>query len=304
MVLEEFGKVGGQRSAYFQAAYQAVEDSLKSGGPFKGALYWQNYVPGQDDPVAGGVGKFGVLPSDPAFGVAAGNAAALRQQVGSSGQCSKKAPGVTLCTRQGCAQRAGLGARAPLALRSLQGRSASPLFHACRYEGPGCELDIDECVRGTSGCGPGSVCTNTNGSFACAPAPASDAALLQFWTDPSGKGQACDIGVHIQYPKNVTGWVDDPTGSFDRNNATAGGFGSRAPVTPAQCAAACDNAPGCEMFTFNAALKQCFLKAKQCPLRDGCQVGAQRCTSLCLSLLSCMLNPGHAETRSFLYVHL
>ena len=104
VVLEEFGKVGGQHSAYFQAAYQAVVDSLRAGGPLKGALYWQNYVPGQTDPAAGGVGKFGVLSSDQAFAVAAANAATVRKLAGSAGRCSKKAPGVTVCAKEGCAR--------------------------------------------------------------------------------------------------------------------------------------------------------------------------------------------------------
>ena len=33
----------------------------------------------------------------------------------------------------------------------------------CRYEGPGCTIDIDECVRGTAGCNPNAVCVNKPG---------------------------------------------------------------------------------------------------------------------------------------------
>lgn len=141
---------------------------------------------------------------------------------------------------------------------------------------------------------------------------------------PSHRLQACDLGFDVPYPRNVAGWVDDPTGSFDRVNFTAvrqgppagscrhaptewllrvaslyplacllalscataqilrmiwwhmlkhpappkaravprwqGGVGSRTPVSVAQCALACKAAPGCEMFTYNSVLQQCFLK--------------------------------------------
>lgn len=41
-------------------------------------------------------------------------------------------------------------------------------MHVCRYEGPGCNIDVNECVRGTSGCAAHAGCTNTDGSFVCA----------------------------------------------------------------------------------------------------------------------------------------
>ena len=37
-----------------------------------------------------------------------------------------------------------------------------------RYEGPACDIDINECVRGTAGCAANAGCTNSNGSFSCA----------------------------------------------------------------------------------------------------------------------------------------
>lgn len=46
LLLEEFG-AGGNRDAYFRAAFDAVQASLASGGPLKGALFWQWYAPGQ-----------------------------------------------------------------------------------------------------------------------------------------------------------------------------------------------------------------------------------------------------------------
>ena len=37
-----------------------------------------------------------------------------------------------------------------------------------RFEGPACDVDINECVRGTANCAANSTCTNSNGSFSCA----------------------------------------------------------------------------------------------------------------------------------------
>jgi hypothetical protein len=59
-------------------------------------------------------------------------------------------------------------------------------------------------------------------------------------------------------------------------------------VSVGQCAVACKAAPGCEMFTFNSVLQNCFLKAKQCPLRNNCQARlAWRPAALGSSVAAC-----------------
>lgn len=55
LIIEEFG-AEQNRDAYFKAAFDEVETSLKSGGPLKGALFWQYYAPGQVRRVAGQTG--------------------------------------------------------------------------------------------------------------------------------------------------------------------------------------------------------------------------------------------------------
>ena len=54
-----------------------------------------------------------------------------------------------------------------------------------------------------------------------------------------------------------------------------GGFGSRVPVTLGECALACQGAPGCDAFTYNAVQQGCFLKTAQCPLRNNCQASGE-----------------------------
>lgn len=85
LVLEEFGKTNTpDRDEYFKAAYEAVEQSMQEGGPLRGALYWQHYVPGQttewyeQDPVRG---PWGVYREDSAHQYAVSNAAAVKAKM-------------------------------------------------------------------------------------------------------------------------------------------------------------------------------------------------------------------------------
>ncbi len=39
--------------------------------------------------------------------------------------------------------------------------------YACRYEGPTCSIDVNECVRATGGCLANAGCINLPGSFRC-----------------------------------------------------------------------------------------------------------------------------------------
>ena len=37
----------------------------------------------------------------------------------------------------------------------------------CRYEGPNCDVDINECVRAMAGCSAHAGCINVKGSYKC-----------------------------------------------------------------------------------------------------------------------------------------
>ncbi|PRW59651.1 nitrilase 2 isoform A [Chlorella sorokiniana] len=265
LIVEEFG-AQTNRDAIFKAVYDAVESSLRSGGALKGAMFWQAYVPGQTASrgEGGGAGKFGVYPGSSTFDLVKATAAAVQQlSSGPASSCSKEGP----------------PAAGPCADKG--------------FEGPGCDIDKNECVRSTAGCGRGAVCLNKQGGFSCEcplgstgdgkagcanDTAAAGAALGAFFNDP--KGQACDKGQDVPFPQNAVGWADDLTGVFDRNEAFKGGFGSRVPVTLEQCALACQGAPGCDMFTYNAVQQGCFLKTGQCPLRNNCQDPELICSSV------------------------
>ena len=53
-----------------------------------------------------------------------------------------------------------------IAAKQLCDSSRSALLW-CRYEGPNCDVDVDECVRATAGCSPHASCLNSKGGFTC-----------------------------------------------------------------------------------------------------------------------------------------
>lgn len=203
LILEEFGKKPSNRDSYYKTAYDAVTSSLKTGGILKGALFWQFYIQGEtaSKGEGGGPGQFGVYDTDSAFGIVKSNAATVTGlNAGRASSCSKKA-----------------------------NIAAIPECPA-GYEGPNCNIDINECARGTADCGTGALCINAQGGYNCTcplgttgsgstgcanDTSALNAALSKFWNDPSG--QSCDKGMDIPYPQNAAGWLEDPTGTFERD---------------------------------------------------------------------------------------
>ena len=81
--MEEFGKFPEDRDTFFRDTYDAVLASASSGGPLKGAAFWQWYDDGQMGTAeeGGGAGSFGIRHNDSTFGLIRGNAAAMRKWV-------------------------------------------------------------------------------------------------------------------------------------------------------------------------------------------------------------------------------
>ena len=268
LIFEEFGKEAKDREIFYKAAYDAVDKSLKSGGPLKGALFWQLY--GNDEAASvgegGGAGKFGVYEGDPVFKLAVQNAEVVKDLSTEVTECSAKAK--------------------PLNLPDCPPG----------YEGPACDVDINECARGLAKCGTGAVCINTKGSYDCecplgstgngktACDDTAAAVELDDFSHEAG-GQACDSGKDIPYPKEAAGWIEDPTGLYDKQDWRSapgiepGALGSRGPVSAAQCAAACKVAQGCTSFTYNDVQEGCYLKTDQCAERNSCKQKAEVCQS-------------------------
>eukprot|EP00884_Botryococcus_braunii_P009399 jgi/Botrbrau1/18460/Bobra.0072s0043.1 len=278
VILEEFGKwvkAGtsadqAQRVAVYQAVYQQILQSASSGGAIKGSAFWSFLDQGQVAPLAegGGSGLYGIRLSDPGFSLIRQNAVDMKRLASSVPQCSLRS---SLPAVNGCQSSR---------IRGLPGTG---------YEGPSCNIDINECVRQTDDCSPNSACINTNGGFKCqcywgysgnsctTPGPELGRLSAAYETDGPAR-VACDEGQNVVYPETAPGFLYDPTGSINKNPALAGGYGSLAPVSVSQCQIACETAqPACTAFSYNSVLQQCFLKSGA--RRSTCQSQEQTCES-------------------------
>lgn len=105
---------------------------------------------------------------------------------------------------------------------------APTLLRCRRYEGPRCDQDINECVRGTSGCHPNATCTNAAGGYACHCRPdwsgdgfscsynavAHRSMQQGYLTEGAGR-LACSEGAGVLYPEAAPGFAYDPTGALE-----------------------------------------------------------------------------------------
>ncbi|KAL4859907.1 Mannan endo-1 [Chlorella vulgaris] len=258
LLMEEFGVWGGDSSEqqlYYRLVYDTIAENARAGGPCAGSLFWVWYAEGQKAPAEeGGLasGLFGVFESNTAtWSLIAGFASTMNDLSGGAAvACTADSP--VAAVPPACSSKEGIG-----------------------YEGPACNIDINECARQTAGCHPDAACTNTPGSFACrcfdgyegdgascSPTAALPAVQAEYVTD--GKAQlACSEGSNLVYPEGTPGYQYDPTGALERvkEGGQQGGFGSRTDVEPVSCMLACNAAPGCNSFAYNPTASKCFLKA-------------------------------------------
>eukprot|EP00210_Caulerpa_lentillifera_P001222 g1178.t1 len=278
VLLEEFGKIVrpegppvADRNLFFDIVFDEVKKGIEK-GPLKGALFWQWYDNGQLAPIeeGGGSGKYGVYQGDEAFSKVVNFA----QYINAANQEAVKdcsSPGPSVSTPPSCKRTA---------VNGIPGTG---------YEGLVCDIDINECVRGTAGCASTAGCINTEGSFKCqcyigykgdgfrcVETSALKKLNKDYFTE--GEGQlACNEGDNIEYPIAAPGFVYDPTGSVNKNEFLRGKYGSRKDITLQDCQIACDTAKGCDSFAYNPTLKQCFLKS--CPSNKVCQGEETICVS-------------------------
>ncbi|CAD7701855.1 unnamed protein product [Ostreobium quekettii] len=283
VILEEFGKIvqpegpfEPDRVKFFQIVYDEVLKQMDGGkGALKGANFWQWYDEGQVAPVeeGGGAGLYGIFASDETFGLIKAFTDTVNGMGGNTVEgCTKDRSSSVKSKVKECKKKR---------VNGLEGTG---------YEGPKCKIDINECVRGTAGCHANAGCINTDGGFTCQCHPGYEGdgqsvceetaslAEIQAQYTTAGPGiLACEEGEDVQYPIGAPGFVYDPTGSVDLNEFTKGQFGSREDTTILDCQLACEMAEGCDSFSFNPTLKQCFLKS--CPSQDTCEGEETICTS-------------------------
>ncbi len=246
----------------------------------------QFFAPGQRAPAEEGGqhgGLFGVFENSPTWILVADFAARMAALSGARappGACPPEprpgapppAPPETACAHTRVSGRPGTGA-----------------------EGVGCALDINECARGTADCHPLAACADLPGGYACrcfpghegdgatcAPLPAALAAVEARYVTGAPGEVACAEGESLAYPPGAPGFAYDALGALERPAGShfAGGRGSRTPASPLGCMLACEAAPRCDAFAFNAQQRRCFLKALPPGGGGGtCLVGADACTS-------------------------
>ncbi|CAK0739538.1 hypothetical protein CVIRNUC_001174 [Coccomyxa viridis] len=265
LLFEEFGKwlnasVGAtmvQRDEIFATIFDESEQIMNQpDSALKGLGFWELVADGQEAPYieGGGKGLYGIDPTnDTTFALVCENVDFLNQKSGQSLSSCQSKPGPTYNSTCSSTEVNGLDGTG--------------------YEGPHCDIDINECVRKTDNCGANSTCSNLPGSFTCT-----------CWRGFSGDGHTCQetpavedlvnqysltamegpLLCDVLYPTNAPGYVDDPTGSVARSAAKQGGTANRAPVLSlTQCLIACESAPGCSVATYSPGDQNCFLKG--CP---------------------------------------
>jgi mannan endo-1,4-beta-mannosidase len=269
-VLGEFGAWGDRvniasRDGWYRLIYDLLAHDARTGGPVRGALFWQWFAPGQVAPAeemgAGPGGLFGLYETDPAFRHVEAFTQTMQeltqQRSTGGGACGASGPAVVPAPDCSATRVDGI--------------------EGTGKEGPVCSVNINECARGTAWCHPDAVCTDLDGSFTCTcplgyigngfdctPSLELSTIAVRYFT--FGEGQlACDEGRDVPWPAFAPGFAYDLT--LESNVAKSGQakedevLGSRAAVDPLRCVLACEMAAGCDSFSFNSLQKKCFLKA-------------------------------------------
>ena len=256
-----FGKSGtssdeATRNQFYQLIYSIIQQDAQSGGPSAGALFWLYYADGQVAPESKGPteGTYPIFDSDATFQTIDGFTASMRALTGQAVAGCSVPNGVQLPALKNCSST------------WVNGRPGTGM------EGPTCQTDINECVRGTAGCAAvGSACVNTEGGYECSCtlgyqgdgfSCAATAALQALQANYSTAGQAqlaCQEGSDVPYPEGAPGFAYDPTGGAGVLNG-ASSAASLVSVQPVDCMAACTQAGDCTSFSYNPTLQKCFLK--------------------------------------------
>ncbi|KAL4519468.1 hypothetical protein Ndes2526A_g01925 [Nannochloris sp. 'desiccata'] len=309
LLVEEFGAWGvgaymEQRTQWYKLVYDILAEDARQGGPTMGALFWQWFAQGQKAPReegGGDGGLFGVFETDETWGEVEKFTKVMHELNNNNNSTSDSLPGggnTASCSAAFTARKAGDFAENRSGSGALDA-SPVPDCSATRvnnkegtgYEGIACNIDINECARGTSECSPNASCINTAGSYLCScyqgytgdgktctHSTSYKSMIDEYTTLGSGK-TACQEGKDVVYPFNAPGFSDDVIDALEKHidSPWKGGVGSRVPVGPEQCMIACSTAPGCDSFSYNPNQKRCFLKSGAIP--EICETADTVCTS-------------------------
>lgn len=258
------GDTQADREKYMKLIFDDIEKYMSDpNSPLQGSMFWQWYWDGQVAPESegGAGGLYGIYESDPSFDIIKDNVAFIKRLntpiEGCDISSAKAAPVQSLpdCSASNVDGLAGTGA-----------------------EGLKCDLDINECVRGTANCDPNGVCINTEGGFKCECPYGYDGDGTTCSEDPDildeleGKyftsegALSCKEAIPVDWPENGPGYLYDPLKSYEYFADMNGGqVGARGSVSLRECMISCEMVETCESFVYNPVQQKCFLGRGQCP---------------------------------------
>jgi mannan endo-1,4-beta-mannosidase len=309
LLVEEFGAWGvgsylEQRTQWYKLVYDILAEDARQGGPTMGALFWQWFAQGQKAPReegGGDGGLFGLFDSDETWSEVEKFTQIMRELNNNNSYTNSSRSSAFTCSASSSSPVAA--EKAGDFDNSSKSRTAdtSPVPDCSHtrvkgrdgtgYEGISCDIDINECARGTADCSPNAACVNTAGGYLCScylgypgdgkscVASSDYTTLINEYTTLGPGKTACQEGQDVVYPFNAPGFADDVIDALERhtNSLWKGGVGSRVHVTPEQCMIACSTAPGCDSFSYNPSQRRCFLKSGAMP--EICETADTVCTS-------------------------
>ena len=254
LLLEEWGAFPANRDSFMRSTFTQIEDAMKSGG-LQGSAFWQWYLEGQEAAVTegGGGGLYGIYETDPIWSRIVDNAR-FTQDLN-----AQTIPGCSLADAK---------------------KADVPPLPACDagQEGPSCERNVNECLRGLDSCDKNAACVDTDGSFTCecyygyagdGSTCTKDMAAIaelesKYYANP--KATSCQVNIPVPYPVTAPGGLYDPLDSQQYVIDIYGGHrGSGSNVTLTDCMIACEMDPSCESFVINEVQQKCLLARGQCP---------------------------------------
>eukprot|EP00887_Chlorella_sp_A99_P004834 scaffold4.g4834.t1 len=246
----------------------AAEDDRDAVGGIKGGAYFQSFVNGTRASwlTQSAGGRWGIFPGS--------STAALLQNFSS----------------KVAALNGGAAFACPEGVPALDSALFEQRVCPSGWEGPSCDVDINECSRGTHQCSPNAACVNTAGGYSC-----------QCWTGWSNSGspagRTCNqntltllsidssfytnnkvreeelphfFTLHQPSPHFPSPAHPPPAGYFDGRPDQ-----SRLNVTLLECKVACRTAApaGCTGLFYDSLQQRCFLKKARrdlCPTDSAC----------------------------------
>ena len=316
LIMSEFGawghseKMVRERDVWYQRTYDYILENAKAGGPFQGGLFWQWFAIGQKTPReegGGDGGVFGIFESDASFKIAKRFTDEIQainrgfnfseHSTGASCPASVAAKPVANCTST--------------RVRNLPGTG---------YEGRDCDININECSRGSHDCHPNAECVDREGAFLCGcragytgngrSCKLDARAMRDIRSSFQSLGPthlACNPGRVLDYKPGYPGYMYDGSVNLQtvdgRHHDEIFYEWSTRPVDEEDCMIACRMAKldKCNAFTFDSLQRKCQLHhVDEVPWgRDTCPQPAGYCVALRGQPYECSLLETYFDTSKF-----